>query len=84
MRFCHVAAHGRGLAEWSRAEPLRDEAAVLAASDETWRNLDESDWMEAFRSHPRIGETAHGRLLTLALRRGQRKSRAVRPPRTIA
>ena len=37
--------------------PLRDEAAVLAASDEIWRRLGEADWMEAFRSHPRIGET---------------------------
>jgi 2-oxo-4-hydroxy-4-carboxy-5-ureidoimidazoline decarboxylase len=30
--------------------------ALLAASDETWRGLGESDWMEAFHSHPRIGE----------------------------
>ena len=37
--------------------PLGDESAVLAASDETWRNLTRSDWMEAFNSHPRIGES---------------------------
>jgi 2-oxo-4-hydroxy-4-carboxy-5-ureidoimidazoline decarboxylase len=37
--------------------PLPDESALLAASDETWRSLAESDWLEAFRSHPRIGET---------------------------
>ena len=35
--------------------PLPDGAALLAASDETWRSLAESDWLEAFRSHPRIG-----------------------------
>jgi 2-oxo-4-hydroxy-4-carboxy-5-ureidoimidazoline decarboxylase len=29
----------------------------MAASDEVWRNLSESDWMEAFNSHPRIGES---------------------------
>ena len=29
----------------------------LAASDETWRSLAPSDWMEAFESHPRIGES---------------------------
>jgi OHCU decarboxylase len=40
----------------SARRPLPDEAALLAASDETWRNLTEADWMEAFRSHPRIGE----------------------------
>ncbi len=37
--------------------PFPDEASLLAASDETWRNLAEADWMEAFRSHPRIGES---------------------------
>ncbi|HWO31619.1 MAG TPA: 2-oxo-4-hydroxy-4-carboxy-5-ureidoimidazoline decarboxylase, partial [Candidatus Acidoferrum sp.] len=31
------------------------DAALLAASDETWRNLTPADWMEAFQSHPRIG-----------------------------
>jgi 2-oxo-4-hydroxy-4-carboxy-5-ureidoimidazoline decarboxylase len=37
--------------------PLPDEAALLAASDETWHNLAQSDWAEAFQSHPRIGES---------------------------
>lgn len=37
--------------------PIRDEAALLSASDEIWRGLSEADWMEAFRSHPRIGES---------------------------
>jgi OHCU decarboxylase len=37
--------------------PLVDEAALVAASDDTWRNLTRSDWMEAFHSHPRIGES---------------------------
>ena len=41
----------------SARRPLPDEATLLAASDETWRNLTEADWMEAFRSHPRIGES---------------------------
>jgi 2-oxo-4-hydroxy-4-carboxy-5-ureidoimidazoline decarboxylase len=36
--------------------PILDETALLAASDEVWMSLPESDWMEAFRSHPRIGE----------------------------
>ncbi len=40
-----------------RRRPLPDERALLAASDETWRSLAESDWLEAFRSHPRIGES---------------------------
>ena len=37
--------------------PLADEVSLLAASDETWRSLDDAAWDEAFRSHPRIGET---------------------------
>jgi 2-oxo-4-hydroxy-4-carboxy-5-ureidoimidazoline decarboxylase len=37
--------------------PLNDEVVLMAASDETWCKLPESDWMEAFRSHPRIGES---------------------------
>jgi OHCU decarboxylase len=46
---------------WAKAmvtgRPFADEAALLAASDQVWRNLARSDWMEAFRSHPRIGES---------------------------
>ena len=38
--------------------PISDETALLAASDEIWWSLSEADWLEAFRSHPRIGESA--------------------------
>jgi 2-oxo-4-hydroxy-4-carboxy-5-ureidoimidazoline decarboxylase len=51
---CGSTAWAEGIA---RRRPLPDEATLLAASDETWRNLAEEDWMEAFRSHPRIGES---------------------------
>ena len=37
--------------------PLPDEVALLAASDETWRSLAESGRLQAFGSHPRIGES---------------------------
>jgi len=37
--------------------PLETEAALLAASDKIWRSLPESDWLEAFHSHPRIGQS---------------------------
>jgi len=51
-----------GSGSWARLmagrRPITDQASMLAASDETWWSLPESDWMEAFRSHPRIGETA--------------------------
>ena len=46
---------------WARAmasrRPIRDEVALLAACDEIWKNLSRSDRMEAFQSHPRIGDT---------------------------
>jgi 2-oxo-4-hydroxy-4-carboxy-5-ureidoimidazoline decarboxylase len=37
--------------------PLPDEKSLLSASDEIWHSLTEADWLEAFRSHPRIGES---------------------------
>lgn len=50
-----------GSQAWARGmvakRPLTDEAALLSASDETWRNLTPSDWTEAFHSHPRIGDS---------------------------
>jgi OHCU decarboxylase len=50
-----------GSTAWARAmvarRPLADEAALIVASDETLRALMRSDWMEAFNSHPRIGES---------------------------
>jgi len=46
---------------WARGmvarRPLADESAFLTASNEIWRGLAPSDWMEVFRSHPRIGES---------------------------
>jgi 2-oxo-4-hydroxy-4-carboxy-5-ureidoimidazoline decarboxylase len=51
---CGSKAWAHGMAS---RRPISNEAALLAASDEVWRRLPESDWMEAFRSHPRIGES---------------------------
>src|SRR5260370_16958262 len=54
---CGSTAWAEGMAA---RRPFADEATLLAASDETWRNLARADWMEAFRSHPRIGESRIG------------------------
>jgi 2-oxo-4-hydroxy-4-carboxy-5-ureidoimidazoline decarboxylase len=51
---CGSNAWAEGMAA---RRPFADLATLLAASDETWRNLPVEDWMEAFRSHPRIGES---------------------------
>src|SRR5437899_4274664 len=37
--------------------PIVDETALLTACDQVWKSLAESDWLEAFHSHPRIGES---------------------------
>lgn len=50
--------------------PLANGSTLLAASDEVWLGLTESDWMEAFLGHPRIGESAAAEIL------GQEKNRA--------
>ena len=50
-----------GSLSWARAlsalRPFEDAAMLLAASDKIWRELPLADWIEAFQSHPRIGET---------------------------
>jgi 2-oxo-4-hydroxy-4-carboxy-5-ureidoimidazoline decarboxylase len=51
---CGSKAWAQGVAA---RRPIHDEAALLTTCDEVWRNLLESDWMEAFQSHPRIGES---------------------------
>ena len=51
---CGSKAWARGVAA---RRPIHDEAALLITCDEVWKELPESDWMEAFRSHPRIGES---------------------------
>ncbi len=43
---CGSQAWARGMAV---RRPLVDEASLLAASDETWHNLTQSDWMEGDR-----------------------------------
>jgi len=51
---CGSTAWARGM---EARRPLADEAALLAAANEMWRNLAQSDWIEAFESHPRVGES---------------------------
>lgn len=50
-----------GSRTWASAmadrRPIPNEAALLAACDQICRNLSQSDWLESFRSHPRIGES---------------------------
>jgi OHCU decarboxylase len=36
--------------------PFANEESLFGAADNVWESMRESDWMEAFRAHPRIGE----------------------------
>lgn len=43
-------------AELAARRPITDEAALVAESSDVWRALPLEAWLEAFDSHPRIGE----------------------------
>jgi 2-oxo-4-hydroxy-4-carboxy--5-ureidoimidazoline (OHCU) decarboxylase len=49
-----------GSSKWARTmESLRPFATVndlLVLARETWWKVDQEDWLEAFRAHPKIGE----------------------------
>ena len=38
------------------ARPYASLETLLTRADEVWWSLDRNDWLEAFRSHPKIGE----------------------------
>jgi 2-oxo-4-hydroxy-4-carboxy-5-ureidoimidazoline decarboxylase len=40
----------------TRRQPFESETALFDAAEAIWRALAPSDWLEAFASHPRIGE----------------------------
>ena len=40
------------------ARPFAESDALFAAADSIWWSLAESDWLEAFACHPRIGESS--------------------------
>src|SRR5688572_7404354 len=49
-----------GSERWARAmteaRPFGDVESLLETADRVWRGLAREDWLEAFRSHPKIGE----------------------------
>ena len=49
-----------GSRAWARqvaaARPFAGADALMERADAVWWGLDPADWLEAFRSHPRIGE----------------------------
>jgi len=47
----------RWAAEMINRRPFPNSETLLTTADNIWWSLDASDWLEAFRSHPKIGET---------------------------
>lgn len=45
----------RWAAEIASGRPFQSLETLLTAASETWWSLDRDDWLEAFRSHPKIG-----------------------------
>lgn len=53
-----------GSERWARhmsaRRPFASDAALFAAADDVWWDLEPDDWREAFAAHPRIGERDGG------------------------
>lgn len=54
LRECNGSSRWVSAMIERRAFGSRD--AVFTAADEIWKSLDQTDWLEAFAHHPRIGE----------------------------
>ena len=53
LQCCGSTRWAKQIAE---ARPYSTLDALLASANEIWWSLDRNDWLEAFRSHPKIGE----------------------------
>jgi OHCU decarboxylase len=53
LHCCAAIRWARGV---TALRPFTNPEALYAAADGVWATMQEPDWMEAFRSHPRIGE----------------------------
>lgn len=58
LRRC--CGSGRWAREMAARRPFASDAALYAAADEVWWDLEPDDWREAFAAHPRIGERDGG------------------------
>jgi allantoicase len=60
----------------SSARPYENIADVISRANEVWQSLDRDDWLEAFRSHPKIGEKKTAETLSAQARQwsGQEQS----------
>ena len=53
MKCCGSTAWAK---QMSDARPFSNSDELSSVADEIWWKLNEEDWLEAFRAHPKIGE----------------------------
>ena len=53
LKCCGATRWAKAMAE---ARPFTSVESLLTKADEAWQSLSETDWLEAFRAHPKIGE----------------------------
>jgi len=79
-----------GARRWAAAmvalRPIADIVELSAAADRVWSTMEETDWMEAFACHPRIGERkpAHATAKSAAWSRQEQSSVAVSDDSVLA
>jgi OHCU decarboxylase len=79
-----------GARRWAAAmvalRPLTNIVALSESADSVWGTMEESDWMEAFACHPRIGErkAAHATAQSMAWSRQEQASASDAAERVMA
>jgi 2-oxo-4-hydroxy-4-carboxy-5-ureidoimidazoline decarboxylase len=79
-----------GARRWAAAmvalRPIGSAPELSAAADQVWSTMEETDWMEAFACHPRIGErkAAHASRKPIAWSRQEQSSAASAAKRVLA
>ena len=70
--------------------PFSDEAQLFSAADQVWSTMEEPDWLEAFKAHPRIGQAigeqkaAHGSEQSVTWSRQEQASTAAADDAVLA
>jgi OHCU decarboxylase len=73
LKCCGSSRWAEGVAA---RRPFRSVGELLEAADRVWRGLTPEDWLEAFRSHPKIGERKAAAEVSAEARRWSEREQA--------